>query len=74
VPSKDPAQRFEDILENIALIEEFTAGMDLTASQRTSRPSMRLSAVWNGSARRPGNSAARLRNCAPLFPGPNCAA
>jgi uncharacterized protein with HEPN domain len=31
VPSKDPIQRFEDILENIALIEEFTAATDLTA-------------------------------------------
>ena len=30
MPSKDPIRRFEDILENIALIEEFTAGMDLT--------------------------------------------
>ena len=31
VPSKDPIQRFEDILENIVLIEEFTKGMDLDA-------------------------------------------
>jgi uncharacterized protein with HEPN domain len=31
VPSKDPIQRFEDILENILLIEEFTKGMDLNA-------------------------------------------
>jgi uncharacterized protein with HEPN domain len=31
VPSRDPVQRFEDILENIVRIEEFTAGMDLTA-------------------------------------------
>jgi uncharacterized protein with HEPN domain len=31
VPSKDPALRFENILENIALIEQFTAGMDLVA-------------------------------------------
>jgi uncharacterized protein with HEPN domain len=31
VPSKDPIQRFEDILENIVRIEEFTAGMDLAA-------------------------------------------
>lgn len=30
MPSKDPIQRFEDILENIARIEKFTAGMDLT--------------------------------------------
>lgn len=29
MPSKDPRQRFEDILENIALIETFTSGMDL---------------------------------------------
>ena len=31
MPSRDPAQRFEDILENIILIEEFTRGMDLAA-------------------------------------------
>jgi uncharacterized protein with HEPN domain len=31
VPSKDPVQRFVDIVENIALIEEFTKGMDLAA-------------------------------------------
>ena len=31
MPSKDPIQRFEDILENIVWIEEFTAGMDVTA-------------------------------------------
>ncbi|MGA9625292.1 MAG: HepT-like ribonuclease domain-containing protein [Bryobacteraceae bacterium] len=32
MPSEDPTQRFEDILENIVLIEKFTAGMDLAAS------------------------------------------
>jgi uncharacterized protein with HEPN domain len=31
VPSKDPLQRFEDILHDIVLIEEFTAGMDQAA-------------------------------------------
>ncbi len=31
MPSKDPVQRFEDILENVILIEEFTRGMDLKA-------------------------------------------
>jgi uncharacterized protein with HEPN domain len=31
VPSKDPIQRFEDILENAILIEEFTRGMDSKA-------------------------------------------
>jgi uncharacterized protein with HEPN domain len=35
VPSKNPAQRFEDILENIALIEEFTAGFDVYAFRNT---------------------------------------
>jgi len=29
VPSKDPTQRFEDIFSNIAMIEAFTAGMNL---------------------------------------------
>lgn len=33
MPSKDPIQRFTDILENIILIEEFTRGMDLDACQ-----------------------------------------
>jgi len=28
VPSSDPVQRFEDILENISRIEGYTAGMD----------------------------------------------
>ena len=29
MPSKDPIQRFEDILENIILIEKFTTGMNI---------------------------------------------
>jgi uncharacterized protein with HEPN domain len=29
VPSSDPVQRFHDILDNIARIERFTAGMEL---------------------------------------------
>lgn len=29
MPSKDSVQRFEDILENVNLIQEFTEGMDL---------------------------------------------
>lgn len=29
MPSKAPIQRFEDILENIILIEEFTTGIDM---------------------------------------------
>jgi uncharacterized protein with HEPN domain len=39
VPSKDPTQRFEDILQNIALIEEFTAGMDCIAFARDAKTS-----------------------------------
>ena len=31
MPSKDPIQRFEDILENIILIEQFTRGMSREA-------------------------------------------
>lgn len=31
MPSKDPAQRLRDILENIDAIAVFTAGMDLAA-------------------------------------------
>jgi len=34
VPSSDPVQRLTDILENIARIREFTAGLDLTAFVR----------------------------------------
>jgi uncharacterized protein with HEPN domain len=29
VPSSDPAQRFQDVLDNIARIERFTAGLNL---------------------------------------------
>lgn len=29
MPSKNPAQRLRDILDNVAAIDEFTAGMDL---------------------------------------------
>ncbi len=39
MPSKDPAQRFEDILENIALIEEFTVGMNLSSFVRDRKTS-----------------------------------
>lgn len=31
MPSKDPLQRLEDILENIARIEEYTNGLNATA-------------------------------------------
>ncbi len=31
MPSSDPIQRFQDILENIDRIEQYTAGMDFAA-------------------------------------------
>ena len=31
MPSKDPVVRFEDILENVARIEQYTSGMDAAA-------------------------------------------
>jgi uncharacterized protein with HEPN domain len=34
VPSKDPLQRFEDILENIARIERYTPGMNAAEFMR----------------------------------------
>ncbi|MBV9397882.1 MAG: hypothetical protein JO062_07875 [Bryobacterales bacterium] len=35
MPSKDPAQRFEDILENIGLIEKFTEDLYVHAFRNT---------------------------------------
>ncbi len=62
MPSKDPVQRFEDILENILLIEEFTNGMDLNAfledlktrdatercMERISEAAKKLGELWMG--------------------------
>jgi uncharacterized protein with HEPN domain len=39
VPSEDSIQRFEDILENIIRIEEFTKGMDSTTFARDPKTS-----------------------------------
>lgn len=39
MPSRDPLHRFEDILENIALIENFTSGMDLRSFSEDSKTS-----------------------------------
>jgi uncharacterized protein with HEPN domain len=87
VPSKDPAQRFEDILyrasqliapqtvktpclENIVLIEEFTAGMDLTAfteDLKTSNAVERCLERIGEAARKLGGSAEEL---CPAIPWP----
>jgi uncharacterized protein with HEPN domain len=39
VPSRDPIQRFEDILFNISLIEKFTDGFDETAFAQDAKTS-----------------------------------
>jgi uncharacterized protein with HEPN domain len=41
MPSKNPAQRLSDVLENIKAIQSFTAGLDFQSSAQTERPSMR---------------------------------
>jgi uncharacterized protein with HEPN domain len=63
VPSKDPIQRFEDILENVARIEEFTAGMDLTvfsADLKTSNASERCLERISEAAKKLGGTAEDL--------------
>jgi uncharacterized protein with HEPN domain len=71
VPSKDPIQRFADILEHIILIEEFTRGMDLKAYQEdlkarnaTERCMERISEA----AKKPGEVAEQL---CPTVPWPS---
>ena len=63
MPSKDPLQRFEDILENIARIEEFTAGMDLlafTEDLKTCDAAERCLERISEAARKPGDVAEQL--------------
>jgi uncharacterized protein with HEPN domain len=70
VPSRDPTQRFEDILENIVLIEEFTAGMDLTAfteDLKTSNAVERCLGRISEAARKLGGAAEEL---CPAIPWP----
>ena len=85
MPSKDPVQRFEDILENINLIEEFTAGMDLTAftqDPKTSNAAERCLERISEAAKKLGDEAEnyvqrfRGRRCAPseTFSGTNTTA
>ena len=73
MPSKDPVQRFEDILENIILIEQFTSEMDLNAfledlktRNATERCMERISEAAKNWANWP-------RSCVRLFRGPTCA-
>ena len=66
---RGPAKRFEDILANIILIEEFTAGMDLAAfaqDPKTSNASERCLERISEAAK--NRFARRLNglNCGPL--------
>ena len=72
MPSKDPVERFADILENITLIEEFTRGMDLNASSEICRRTMRPRGAWNGSVKLRRNRGKWRSNFVPLFRGPMC--
>jgi hypothetical protein len=63
VPSNDPIQRFEDILENINRIEDFTAGMDLTAfveDVKTSNATERCLERISEAAKKLGEAAEQL--------------
>jgi len=71
VPSKNPIQRFEDILENIILIEEFTKGMDLDAfleDLKTRNAAERCMERISEAAKKLGELAEEL---CPTIPWPN---
>ena len=71
MPSKDPIQRFADILENIILIEEFTRGMDLDACQedlKTRNATERCMERISEAAKKLGEVAEQL---CPTVPWPN---
>ena len=60
---RGPAKRFEDILANIILIEEFTAGMDLAAfaqDPKTSNASERCMERISEAAKKLGDAAESL--------------
>src|SRR5947209_8588298 len=71
VPSRDPIQRFEDILENILLIEEFTRGMGQKAfleDPKTRNATERCMERISEAARKLGEVAEEL---CPTVPWPN---
>ena len=72
VPSSDPIQRFQDILDNIACIEEFTSGMDLAAFSRNNQAVYAVKhalLIISEAAKKLG---ARPKNCARVFRGRRC--
>jgi uncharacterized protein with HEPN domain len=63
VPSEKPLLRLENILDNIARIERFTAGMDLTAfaaSEQTLFASLHALLIISEAARKLGDEANSL--------------
>jgi uncharacterized protein with HEPN domain len=73
VPSKDPLQRLEDILENIARIDQYTKGLDAAAFvedrmvyDAVERCLERISEAAKSSER-------SQKRIAPTFPGPKFA-
>ena len=72
MPSKDPTQRFEDILENVILIEEFTRGMNLKDFLEDLRTATGQSDVSKGSAKRRESWESWLRTYVRVFGGPRC--
>ena len=55
MPSKNPAQRLQDILDNIAAIREFTSGMNLDmflSSRRTTYAVTRALEIISEASRR----------------------
>ena len=73
MPSKDPVQRFEDILENITLIEEFTTGMnqaDFTQDLKTHNAVERCLERISEAAKKLGDVAETL---CPALRGRSCA-
>ena len=71
MPSKDPVQRFLDIVENIALIQEFTKGMDQDAyldDLKTRNATERCLERISEAAKKLGDIA---ENLCPEIPWPN---
>jgi uncharacterized protein with HEPN domain len=63
VPSSDPVQRFNDIIENIEAIEQFTAGLDLhgfVAADQTIRAAKYSLLVISEAATKLGDLTAEL--------------
>jgi hypothetical protein len=72
VPSSDPILRFEDILDNILLIEQFTAGMDMEAFSQDLRTSNAVERCLERISEAAKSWECAQKNSARPFGGPNC--